>query len=161
MVHLTLTVPLRFQPNVFRILVINALLTMNGVGWAAGDATTDKVAEAADPKAAAIWLEQTWESASPKDLPFSFEMQGAKSREFLGNWEKTAEEKNGVRLLRWKDSQTGVELRIELTTHRDWPVVEWTAFLENKGQVDSPEFQQLLAAALANSRKEGNKSSEV
>ena len=146
MVYMTSPLPLRFQPNLFRVLLINALLALNGVGWAAGDATTDKVAEAADPKAAAMWLKQTWESASPKDLPFSFEMQGAKSREFLGNWEKTAEEKNGVRLLRWKDSQTGVELRVELTAHRQWPVVEWTAFLENKGQGDSPEFQKLLAA---------------
>ena len=146
MVYMTLPLPIHFQPNVFRILVINALLALNGVGWAAGDATTDKVAEAADPKAAAIWLEQTWESASPKDLPFSFEMQGAKSREFLGNWEKTAEEKNGVRLLRWKDSQTGVELRVELTIHQNWPVVEWTAYLKNTGKGDSPEFKQLLAA---------------
>ena len=146
MVYMTSPLPLRFQPNVFMILVINALLALNGVGWAAGDATTDKVAEAADPKAAAIWLEQTWESASPKDLPFSFEMQGAKSREFLGNWEKTAEEKNGVRLLRWKDSQTGVELRVELTIHQNWPVVEWTAYLKNTGKGDSPEFKQLLAA---------------
>ena len=146
MMYMTLPLPIHFQPNVFRILVINALLALNGVGWAAGDATTDKVAEAADPKAAAIWLEQTWESASPKDLPFSFEMQGAKSREFLGNWEKTAEEKNGVRLLRWKDSQTGVELRVELTIHQNWPVVEWTAYLKNTGKGDSPEFKQLLAA---------------
>ena len=146
MVYMTSPLPIHFQPNLFRILVINALLVLSGVGWAAGDATTDKVAEAADPQATAIWLKQTWESASPNDLPFSFEMQGAKSKEFLGNWEKTAEEKNGVRLLRWKDSQTGVELRVELTIHQNWPVVEWTAFLANTGQADSPEFQRLLAA---------------
>jgi alpha-galactosidase len=37
-------------------------------------------------------------------------------------------------------------MRVELVSYATWPVVEWTAFLENKGSADSPELRRLLAA---------------
>ncbi|MFM8653543.1 MAG: alpha-galactosidase [Verrucomicrobiota bacterium] len=113
---------------------------------AAEPVAPEAVAAAADPQAAALWVQKNWESGSSKDLPLSFEMGGAKSGEFLARWEKTSEEKNGIRILRWKDLPTGLELRVELTVHRNWPVVAWTAFLQNTGPADSPELRRLLAA---------------
>jgi hypothetical protein len=71
------------------------------------------------------------------------------SRQLLGDWAKSEEEINGLRILIWKHPSNGLELRVELTVHRDWPVVEWVAFLRNTGNATSPRLQRLLPADLS------------
>jgi alpha-galactosidase len=111
----------------------------------------DKVSSAADTRASQAWAKSFWNAEDPARWPVSFAMNGTASRDLLPAWTAApVEEKNldgkTVRILRRSDPASGLELRVEVVSYSAWPVVEWTAFLENKGQGDSPELRSLQAA---------------
>ncbi|MBU7004027.1 MAG: alpha-galactosidase [Theionarchaea archaeon] len=48
-------------------------------------------------------------------------------------------------LLEGNDVETGLNIRIEVTEYRDYPVVEWLTWLENRGSEPTPIIKDLLA----------------
>lgn len=111
----------------------------------------DEVNRIADLPAATAWADAFWNPEDPARWPLAFTMEGEASRDFLPGWTALPVEEretNGkvVRVLRRQDPASGLELRVEVVSCSAWPVVEWTAFLENAGQRDSPELRRLLAA---------------
>ena len=113
----------------------------------------DAVQEAADVEAAAEWSREFWEAADPAKMPATFEVGETSSRELLAGWQaapvKTT--KNGEvtqRTFRWNDAASGLELHVDLTSYRRWPVIEWTGWLLNTGRGTSPVVKNLLAADL-------------
>jgi len=139
--------------NRTRALILTALLLapLAALHAAAPTSGRDAVWETADLQAAAQWSRECWEAADPAKFPITFEVEGKSSREFLASWQaapvqKTAEGKKTRRTFRWTDATSGLEFRVELVSYPDWPVVEWTAFLQNNGGGNSPELRSLLAA---------------
>jgi alpha-galactosidase len=111
----------------------------------------DEVAAIADLASSAAWKESLWDPENPDRWPLAFTVDGRPSKKVLASWSTLpVEEKNDggkrVTVLRQQDPATGLQLRVELVSYATWPVVEWTAFLENKGSADSPELRRLLAA---------------
>jgi alpha-galactosidase len=109
------------------------------------------LAGVSDVPASREWEKTFWNAEDPARWPVSFVMNGTASRDLLPAWTAApVEEKNLdgkiVRILRRQDPASGLELRVEVVSYSAWPVVEWTAFLENKGQGDSPELRSLQAA---------------
>ena len=109
------------------------------------------LAGVSDIPASSEWEKTFWNAEDPSRWPVSFQMNGTASRDLLLGWtavpveEKKRDEKT-VRILRRQDPASGVELRVEVVTYPGWPVVEWTAFLENKGAGNSPELKSLQSA---------------
>lgn len=111
----------------------------------------DKVSSAADAGASQAWAQSFWNVADPARWPISFSLEGKPSRDFLAGWsalpaEHRADDGKVTTVLRRRDPATGLELRVEFITYRNWPVVEWTAFLQNNGEGNSPEMRALQAA---------------
>ena len=114
----------------------------------------DNVASAADDSAASAWEELSWNEKDPARWPISFLLDGAPSRDLLAKWEALPTGRTDIngrksQVLSRRDPETGLELRVEVVTYRSWPVVEWTAFLENNGAGDSPELSSLQAAEMS------------
>ena len=111
----------------------------------------DKVSSAADAGASQAWAKSFWNAEDPARWPISFSLEGKPSRDFLAGWsalpaEHRADDGKETTVLRRRDPATGLELRVEIITYRNWPVVEWTAFLQNNGGGNSPELRGLQAA---------------
>ena len=109
------------------------------------------LAGVADMPASREWEKTFWNAEDPARWPVSFSMNGTASRDLLPGWtaapveEKSLDGKT-VRILRRQDPASGLELRVEVVSYSALPVVEWTAFLENNGQGDSPELRSLQSA---------------
>lgn len=111
----------------------------------------DKVSSAADAGACQAWAKSFWNAEDPARWPISFSMEGKPSRDFLAGWsalsaEHRADNGKETTVLRRRDPATGLELRVEIITYRDWPVVEWAMFLQNNGGGNSPELRRLQSA---------------
>ena len=96
-------------------------------------------------------LTDTSENAlfAPK-LPFSFTYGGKPSTELLDGWgvKRETRELDANRVehtLRWMDAKTGLETRCVAVAYRDFPVVEWTLYFKNNGQVDTPILENIQA----------------
>lgn len=118
---------------------------------AANGSELDEVARAADLAQAESWTKLFWNPQYPARWPIAFVMNGVPSRDLLPGWKaQPVQEKDAAgkrtTVLRHLDPVSGLDLRIEIVSYSAWPVVEWTAFLENKGQADSPELRRLQAA---------------
>ena len=119
----------------------------------------DAVQETADFQAAAQWSREYWEAADLAKLPITFEVEGKSSREFLASWQAapvqmTTEGEKTQRTFRWTDAASGLELQVDLTSYKKWPVVEWIGYLRNTGQQTSPVVKNLLAADILFSGKD-------
>lgn len=80
--------------------------------------------------------------------PFTFRYGGREAGELLGDWKMTAETTSldaarTAHTIRWNDPETGLEVRWEGVAYGDYPVVEWTVYLENKGAADTPIIEAL------------------
>jgi alpha-galactosidase len=139
----------RISRGAFHLPLIALVLTALCAPAPGGDA----VQEAADPQAAEAWLREHWEAGDPAKLPIVFELSGKSSRDLLGTWQRspvqtTTAGGRTVRVFRWTDPASGLELQVDLTSDRQWPVVEWIGTLRNIGRQASPELRNLLAADL-------------
>ncbi len=84
------------------------------------------------------------------DLPFSFQYDGRPASELLALWQRQAETKQldatrTQHILRFRDPATGLEVRCEAITYRDFPTVEWTLWFENQGKADTPILENIQA----------------
>jgi len=83
-------------------------------------------------------------------LPISFVYDGQSSDNLLAVWpKKTARKKLDSsctqHTLTWTDPRTGLQVRCVAVEYGDFPVTEWTVFLKNTGQADSPILENLQA----------------
>jgi alpha-galactosidase len=85
---------------------------------------------------------------------FSFTYDGRRSRELLDGWtvEREAEHiedpRHGVRTrhtVRYTDPVTRLEVRCVGTEYHDFPTVEWTLYLRNGGDADTPLISDVRA----------------
>ena len=77
-------------------------------------------------------------------------MTGRSSDDLLATWpRKTARKKldssRTQQTLTWTDPRTGLEVRCVAVEYSDYPVAEWTVFLKNTGQADTPILENLQA----------------
>jgi alpha-galactosidase len=98
-----------------------------------------------------IWLDELpGYRQSDVGVPFSFVYGGRHSSEFLAKWKRElTQEKIDAnrqrRILTLTDPETGLEVRAEATVYLDTPCVEWTLYLTNKGDKDTPIIERLRA----------------
>ncbi|MBI2435039.1 MAG: hypothetical protein HYV26_19460, partial [Candidatus Hydrogenedentes bacterium] len=97
------------------------------------------------------WAEHAFsESAEPTvTCPFSFVYGGRPSLELLPSWECRVEVETLTeqyrRSLIFTDPATGLEVRAVAIVCTDSPGVDWTIYFTNKGAVDTPILEQVLA----------------
>ena len=88
--------------------------------------------------------------SSPGDIPTSFQYGGKTIRGIPQEWKPTSSRRRidasivettyeGV------DSETGLNIRVDCTEYQDFPVVEWVAWISNRGNETTPAIRDLLA----------------
>jgi alpha-galactosidase len=92
--------------------------------------------------AAAQWAESNLLGDNAHSA-FSFVLGGKPSGEFLRGWKRTnadreLDEKRRECTSIWMDEATGMQVRLVATKYADFPVVEWTVWLRNAGNHDTP-----------------------
>jgi alpha-galactosidase len=88
--------------------------------------------------------------AKTTTIPFSFTYGGKPSYAILGSWIKKSsshvlDDKRTEYDLSWTDPATGLAVVMVAKTWRDYPVVEWTLYLENTGDVPTPILENVSA----------------
>lgn len=89
-------------------------------------------------------------AVSPIPYPFSFIYNGKPSSEFLSLWKvshtvKVLDHNRQQIILSFLDPKTKLEARCQIIRYNDFPVVEWTVYLKNKGTTDSPILENIQA----------------
>ena len=99
-------------------------------------------------KAKEQWVQQTL--LSPDRPVVSFCYNGTPSARLLAGWQKKPIETQHLPdertqyVMTWTDPATGLEVRIVAVDYGDYPAVEWTAYLKNKGSAATPIIEQVL-----------------
>lgn len=89
------------------------------------------------------------------DSLVSFSYGGRDAHEVLSGAERiptrTSDWLSGKRThtVTWRDRATGLEVRLLATEYRDYPTIEWVAYLRNSGPAPSPVVEKLQAIDLA------------
>ena len=116
---------------------------LNRADWAAARVSLEDGSE--------LWLDDLadrWNVAT--DLPFSFILGGQPSSALLGGWKRAVQveqldEKKSRRTVTLQDLKTGLEVRAVAIIYRDTPGVDWTLYLTNHGNKDTPVIEKLNA----------------
>ncbi len=98
-------------------------------------------------------LGRAWTGAfvsDPAHLPISFLYDGSKVTGIPAAWTPTARTRwldatMRETIFEGTDPRTGLTLRVEWLDYRDYPVVEWTAWLVNRAHQPTPLLQDILA----------------
>jgi len=120
----------------------------DGRGWDQGDWADARVILASGRQVYVDQLANWWEVGN--DLPFSFVYGGRPSREFIGQWKRSAREESldATKCRRtWtlEDPATGLEVRAAATVYLDTPAVDWTLNFTNHGTKPTPFLEQVNA----------------
>jgi len=88
--------------------------------------------------------------SAPENLPSSFLYDGKKITGIPSEWTPTVQKRridaNIVEtVFEGNDVETGLNVRVECLEYLDYPVVEWTAWLTNKGRQPTPLIQDIQA----------------
>ncbi len=80
--------------------------------------------------------------------PFNFVIDGKTFGERLEGWKHKSEirELDAERrehMLTWNDGRTGLQVRCVVVTYADSPVVEWTLWLKNTGEANTPIIENI------------------
>jgi len=102
-----------------------------------------------------LWLDELadrWEVGT--ELPFSFQLGGQPSGKFLSTWKRSVQqeqidERRLRRTVTLQDPATGLEVRAVATVFTDTPGVDWTLYLTNRGNKDTPIIEDLKALDVA------------
>ncbi len=87
--------------------------------------------------------------SNPGNLPISFRYDGQPVNGIPELWNPVVS-KNGIDanidqiVFNGFDAQTGLTIKVECLVYRDYPVVEWTAYLSNQGAQPSPILSDFL-----------------
>ncbi|MCX6358608.1 MAG: alpha-galactosidase [Armatimonadetes bacterium] len=109
-------------------------------------------AAAAGPSRADMAARDGWmrERLQGEALPFSFRYGGREFAELAPAWRlaQKRERLTGGRTRRtrtWTDGRTGLEVGCVAVAYNDFPTVEWTVTVRNRGATDSPLIEGLQA----------------
>jgi alpha-galactosidase len=88
--------------------------------------------------------------AGPAVLPVSFVLDGRAVRGLPADWEPVSRKRRiDANILETvfegTEAKTGLSIRVECTEYQDYPVVEWVAWLANRGHGPTPVIRQILA----------------
>jgi alpha-galactosidase len=102
----------------------------------------------AEENAAAAAFAQSNVYANPERTAFSFTLGGKSSGELLRDCKRTdavreIDAQRRERTLTWMDATTGLQVRLVSTEYVGFPVVEWTVWIKNTGNADSPLFEKI------------------
>jgi alpha-galactosidase len=83
-------------------------------------------------------------------LPISFELDGKALHGIPQEWRPVVSKRHvdkdrSETVFEGSDPRTGLQVRLECTQYHDYPVVEWVAWLTNKGQEYTPIIRDILA----------------
>jgi alpha-galactosidase len=86
----------------------------------------------------------------PRDLPLSFVLDGQVVRGIPDAWQPSMTQRRidaniTETVYEGADAATGLRVRVECSAYRDYPVVEWVAWLTNTGSQPTPVISDLLA----------------
>ena len=129
----------------------------DGIGWDQADWADAKVTLA---DGQTVWLGDLplhderagpgGPAALPRSslLPFAFVYGGRPSDALLASWprqtESTRLDQNRTRhTLIWTDPRTGLEVRCVAVDYADFPAIEWTVYLGNTGQENTPILENV------------------
>lgn len=102
----------------------------------------------ADATAATAWFSETIEKEGAPG-PVSFVYDGQPSTEVMKPWpvkrEKVPDESGEKFTVLRTCPKTGLQVRIEGIVYKDFPVVEWVAYLKNTGTADTPMIEDIQA----------------
>jgi alpha-galactosidase len=84
------------------------------------------------------------------DLPLSFVLDGTPLRGIPADWSPVTTKRRidaniAETVFEGSDPGSGLNIRVECTQYRDYPVVEWVAWFTNKGQATTPILSDILA----------------
>jgi alpha-galactosidase len=101
------------------------------------------------------WVDQHLLQGAP---PFSFTYAGRNSTDLIPTWQRESamtqlDAQRTQHTLTWLDPQTGLQVRCVAVTYAGYPAVEWTLYLINTGQSDTPILSDICALDTAMQRK--------
>ncbi len=121
----------------------------DGIGWDQADWADIRV-ECENGKT--LWLDELPilmpDRMPTTEPPFSFSYGGKPSAELLATWpvKRTKQQLDGNRtqyVVTWNDPGTKLQVRMLGIEYHDFPTVEWTLFLKNNGESDTPIIADL------------------
>ncbi len=88
--------------------------------------------------------------SGPADLPVSFMFDGRTIGGIPKDWQPVSTRRRidaniFETVFEGRDAGTGLNVRVECTEYQDYPVVEWVAWLTNKGNEATPVIRDILA----------------
>ena len=88
--------------------------------------------------------------SDPADLPVSFVFDGRDVGGIPKDWQSVSNRRRidaniFETVFEGNDAGSGLNVRVECTEYQDYPVVEWVAWLTNKGRETTPVISDLLA----------------
>ena len=94
------------------------------------------------------WLSRLF--AGPSELPVSFVLDGKATYGIPQQWRpqvtrRTIDANIHETIFEGNDPATSLNLRVECTEYRDYPVMEWVAWLTNKGSDTTPIIRDIRA----------------
>jgi alpha-galactosidase len=113
-----------------------------------GALTLHAAAPTSEENAAAAQWAQSNVFAERAKLPFSFVLDGKSSDELLRDFKSTdatreldTQRREFTRT--WMDAKTGLQVRLVATKYADFPVLEWTVWLRNTGDHNTPLIENI------------------
>jgi len=115
-------------------------------------ATPGEHAAAANPTADEMMTAKQWRHTAllsdPADVPFSFLYNQKPSSELVGEWKfeqafRELDARRHEHTLTWTDPETGLQLRCVAVEYGNFSVVEWTLWLKNTGNADTPIIETI------------------
>ena len=109
--------------------------------------TTSKISPS-DMAQSRLWTADYF--SNPNNLPVSFLYSGKRIEGIPESWNPT-EQKSRIdanilqTVFAGLDQETGLATKVECLEYRDYPVVEWTAWLANRGDRGTPIVSDFLA----------------
>lgn len=112
--------------------------------------TTDAmpVTQIEDMSRSREWAGRFFSAAA--NLPISFVFDGKAIRGIPSEWQPVSNTRRidaniTETAFECNDAKTGLNVRVEYTEYRDYPVVEWVAYFTNKGHETTPIISDILA----------------
>ncbi|MCL2118492.1 MAG: alpha-galactosidase [Planctomycetaceae bacterium] len=121
----------------------------DGIGWDQADWADIRVE---CETGQTIWLDDLPFLIPDRELttdpPFSFVYGGKPSAELLATWpvkreKKQLDDKRTQYVTTWNDPATKLEVSMAAAAYHDFPTVEWTVYLKNNGDANTPVISDL------------------
>ena len=136
--------------RVYMYLLLVSLMAPT-VGGFGNDSESTPVASISE--ASAFDLRDKWvrnHLSHQEKVPFSFFYDGVESSQMISDWIFHSEEvevslQKTQRTLCYRDTDSGLEIRLEATIFKSHPAIEWVIRIKNTGLVETPIISKLMA----------------